>query len=135
VKPADQARFPVLVREPPRTWWLRGGPYRRFAAREVTSMFGAAFSALLIALLLSLSLGRHAYLSFLRFLGGPAILGVTSLILAALLYHTATWFRLTTRIVVIRLGRRTLPRNVILAGLVGVWLAVSAVLAYFLVWF
>jgi fumarate reductase subunit C len=128
-------RYPVLVPRPSRTWWLKAGPYRRFAAREITSMFAAIFSGLLLAFLLALSLGQHSYQSFLRFLGSPGMLAVSSLILVALLYHTATWFRLTTHIVVIRLGRRTVPRNAILAGLVVVWLAVSAAVGYFLIWF
>ena len=128
-------RYPVLVRTPSRTWWLRAGPYRRFAAREITSMFAALFSALLIAFLFALSLGPHAYGRFLSFLGSTGMLAASSLILAAVLYHMATWFRLTTHIVVIRLGGRTVPRNAILAALVVAWLAVSAVVAYLLIWF
>jgi len=65
----------------------------------------------------------------------PGMVALSALILAALLYHTATWFRLSTYIIVVRLGRRTVPRGVLLAGLVGAWLAVSAAVAYFHIWF
>lgn len=128
-------RYPVYVPKQPKTWWLRSGPYRRFAAREITSMFAAMFSGLLLAFLLALSWGRQTYLDFLRLLDTPAMVAFSSLILAFLLYHTATWFRLTTHIVVIRLGRRTVPRTALLAALLVMWIAVSAVVAYFHIWF
>jgi fumarate reductase subunit C len=127
VKPEGGSRYPVLVRTPHRTWWLASKPYRRFAAREITSMFGAMVSVLLVVMLFTLWRGPHAYASFLRFLRSPWTL--------ALMYHTGTWFRLTTHILVVRLGRRQLPRGAVLAGLVGVWLVVSAVLAFFMIWF
>ena len=64
-------RYPVLVRTPSRTWWLRAGPYRRFAAREITSMFAAAFSVIMLLFLFGLSRGPRAYGSFLRWLQTP----------------------------------------------------------------
>jgi fumarate reductase subunit C len=63
------------------------------------------------------------------------MVALSAVILAALLYHTATWFRLTAHIVVIRLGRRTVPRSVLLAALVVAWVAVSATVAYLHIWF
>src|SRR5207237_6169409 len=41
--------YPYYVRKYPRGWWLRRGPYLRFAAREITSMFAAIVSGFLIA--------------------------------------------------------------------------------------
>jgi fumarate reductase subunit C len=127
--------YPVYVPKQPRTWWLRTGPYRRFAAREITSMFAAAFSLLMLLLLFALSRGPQHYEGFLRWLKVPWVVAGSVVILVALLYHTATWFRLTTHILVIRLGRRVLPRAAVLAALVGAWVAVSAAVAYFHVWF
>jgi fumarate reductase subunit C len=98
-------------------------------------MFGAMVSLLLLAMLFTLWRGPHAYASFLRFLRSPWTLALSVATLLALLYHTGTWFRLTTHIVVVRIGRRQLPRGAVLAGLVGVWLVVSAVLAFLLIWF
>jgi fumarate reductase subunit C len=98
-------------------------------------MFAAMLSGLLLAFLFALSSGRQAYEGFLRLLDTPGMVALFGLILAALLYHMATWFRLTTHIVVIRLGRKTVPRGALLAALVGAWVAASAVVAYFHVWF
>ena len=135
MRPERRAPYPVYVRKVPRTWWLRTGPFRRFAAREITSMFAAAFSVMLLLFLFALSRGREAYDGFLRWLKLPGVTAVSAVILVALLYHTATWFRLTTRILVIRLGRTTLPRTAIAGGLVAAWMGASVVVLYFHVWF
>jgi fumarate reductase subunit C len=98
-------------------------------------MFAAMFSGLLLAFLLALSWGRASYQGFLRLLDTPGMVAFSAAILVALLYHTATWFRLTTHIVVIRLGRRTVPKSALIAALVAAWMAASAVVAYFMIWF
>jgi fumarate reductase subunit C len=135
VTPEADRKYPVYVPKQSRTWWLRPGPYRRFAAREITSMFAAMFSGLLLAFLFALSWGRRSYEDFLRLLNTPAMVALSAVILVFLLYHTATWFRLSTHILVIRLGRRTVPRGAILAALAGAWIVASTVVAYFHIWF
>ena len=132
--PEDRPRYPVYVRKTPRTWWLRTGPFRRFAAREITSMFAAAFSGLMLLYLFALSRGREAYDGFLRWLKVPVVVAVFAVILVALLYHMGTWFRLTTRILLIRLGRRTMPPSAIAGVLVAGWLGASALVLYVHVW-
>ena len=126
--------YPVYVRKYPLTWWLRPGPFLRFAAREITSMFAAIFSGLMLLFLFALSRGRDHYEGFLRWLKLPAVIAVSAIVLAALLYHMATWFRLTTHILEVRLGGKPLPRRAVLTGLIAVWLAVSAGVAYLSVW-
>ncbi|MGH2554850.1 MAG: fumarate reductase subunit C [Actinomycetota bacterium] len=128
-------KYPVYVPRQSRTWWLRTGAYRRFAAREITSMFAAIFSGLLLAFLFALSRGPQAYRDFLGLLDSRVMVALSALILVALLYHTATWFRLSTYILVVRLGRTTVPKRVVLAGLIGAWLVASAAVAYFHIWF
>jgi fumarate reductase subunit C len=128
-------RYPVYAKRPSRTWWLRTGPYRRFAVREATAVFVGVFSVLLLLLLFALSRGRPAYEGFLRWLQLPAIVALSVVILVATVYHTATWFRLTSQILVVRLGRRVVPRGVVTFGLVTLWLAVSAAVAYVTIWF
>jgi len=127
--------YPLYVPKYPRSWWLRKGPYRRFAAREITSMFSAAVSATLLAFLFALSRGPKAYEAFLRLLDSPWMIAASAITLTALLYHTATWFRLTTHIVVVRVRGQTLPRGLLIVALSVAWLGASAVVAYFHVWF
>lgn len=123
-------RYPVYVKRPSRTWWLRTRAYRRFAAREATSLFAAAFSVILLMFLLALSRGPEAYAGFLRWLERPGTVVLAAVIFAAILYHAGTWFRLTSHILVVRLGRLVVPRNVVIGGLVAVWLLVSGLVLY-----
>jgi fumarate reductase subunit C len=135
VSRGDRARYPAYVPEYPRSWWLHTGPYRRFAAREITSMFAAAFSGLLLLFLLALSRGREAYEGFVRWLKLPAVTAVFAVILVAVLYHALTWFRLTAHIQVVRLGRRVVPKSVVITGLIGIWMLASVIVAYIHIWF
>jgi fumarate reductase subunit C len=135
VKAEPDPRYPFYQRKIPRTWWLKNGPFRRFAAREFTSMFAAAFSILLLLFLFALSRGQTAYEGFLRWLDGPVAIAISAVILVAVLYHTATWFRLSTRIIQIRVRGKVLPSAVVLAALVAAWIGASAIVLYFLVWF
>jgi fumarate reductase subunit C len=135
VKADAPGRYPVYVPKIPKTWWLRTNPYRRFAAREFTAVFAAAFSIILLLFLTALSRGKAAYEGFLRWLQLPAVVLLSSIILVAMLYHAATWFRLTAHIQEVRLGRSAIPRWVVVATLSTAWIVVSLVLAFFYVWF
>lgn len=126
----ERRRYPVLVRRPSRTWWLRTRAYRRFAAREATSLFAAAFSMILLLLLFALSRGRGPYEGFLRWLERPGTVILLAVILVAILYHVGTWFRLTSHILVIRIGRLVVPRKVVVGGLVALWLLLSGLVLY-----
>jgi len=128
-------RYPVYVPKVPRTWWLRSAPFLRFAARELTAVFAAAFSVILLLFLSALSEGRDAYAGFLRWLRLPGIVAFSAIILAAMLYHAVTWFRLTAHIQEIRLGGRLVPRGIVVAALIVVWMVVSVMVAYLHVWF
>ncbi len=127
--------FPVYVPEVPRTWWLRTGSFRRFAAREFTAVFAAAFSVILLLFLSALSQGREAYEGFLRWLELPAVVAFSAVILVAVVYHALTWFRLTAHIQVVRVGKKVVPRETVVAALSVIWIVVSAVVAYLHVWF
>ncbi len=130
----QDGRSPAYVRPMPRTWWLRTHRYRRFALREITSVAVAASSVILLTLLFALSRGRDAYEGFLGWLDSSGAVVLSAIILVGVLYHTITWLRLTAHIQVVRLGRRVLPRRLVLAGLLTLWVAVSAIVAYLHIW-
>ena len=135
MRAGDGRRYPVYVRRPSRTWWLRTAAYRRFAFREATAVFAGAFSVILLLFLFALSRGREAYEGFLRWLQLPGIVVLSAVIVVATLYHMGTWLRLTSQILVVRLGSRVVPRNAVTAGLVALWLVVSGLVAYLTGWF
>lgn len=127
-------RYPVYVPKVPRTWWLRTAPFRRFAARELTAVFAAAFSIVLLLFLSALSRGEESYEGFLRWLQLPGVVVLSSIIFVAMLYHAVTWFRLTAHIQEIRLGPNAVPRGAVVAALFAIWVVASAVVAYLLAW-
>lgn len=131
---SDRSRGRGYVEPMPRTWWLRSGPYRRFAARELTSLFVLAFTILLLLFLVALSRGRAAYEGFLGWLNSAGAMALFAAILAAGLYHTLTWLRLSAQVQVVRLGDRVAPRSVVTASMALGWLAISAAVAYVHVW-
>lgn len=128
-------KYPTYVRTVPRTWWLRTGPYRRFAAREFTSIFAAAFSIILLLLLNSLSQGPGEFAQFLRWMALPGVMALSAAIVLATVYHAVTWFRLTSQILVVRLGRRVVPRHLVVAALLAVWAGATAAVVYLHIWF
>lgn len=131
----ERRRYPVYVKRPSRTWWLRTRAYRSFAAREATSLFAAAFSLILLLFLFALSRGRQAYEGFLRWLEWPGTVVLSVVILVAILYHAGTWFRLTSHILVVRIGRLVMPRKVVIGALFALWLLVSGlVLSLYAFW-
>jgi succinate dehydrogenase subunit C len=128
-------KYPVYVPKPSPGWWLSERGYRRFAAREFTSVFAAAYSVILVLFLFAVSRGRQAYDGFVQWLRLPGVLLLHIVVLAAMLYHAGTWFRLTSQAVVVRVGRRVVPRGAMLGFLIGAWILVSAAVTYFYIWF
>lgn len=131
----DGPRYPVYSKPPPRTWWLQNPAYRRFAAREATSIFAGAASVLLLLFLFALSRGPEAYEGFLRWLKSPGVIALSAIILVALLYHVATWFNLTSKILLVRLGPLTVPPRLTVVALAAVWAGLSGAVLYFHAWF
>jgi len=127
-------RYPVHVPKMPRAWWLKTAPYRRFVARELTSVFVAAWSVILLLFLFALSRGPEAYEAFLRWLGLPAIIALSVVTLGAVVYHTGTWLRLTAHVLAVRFLGKAVPGPIKVGALVVALIVASAVVAYFHVW-
>lgn len=113
-----------------RTWWLDKRAYLLFMLRELTSVFIAAFLALSLVQLSQLAQGAEAYAAFLQRLASPWWVGFHLLALVAALYHSITWFNLTPKVMVVRIGEERLSPIVIAASTYVAWLVVSAVVAW-----
>lgn len=114
----------------PSTWWLQNRAYFLFMIRELTSVFIAAYAMLLLILLYRLNAGRDAYESYLRFLATPGMVIFHVIALAAALFHTVTWFNLTPKVLVVRMGAQRVPAAVIAGVNYAAWVAVSALVAW-----
>ncbi len=52
--------------------------------------------------------------------------------LAFVLYHTITWFNLTPKILVLRIGEERIPQLLVAGTFYAGWIAVSALIAWLL---
>ena len=104
---AEKARlyYPKM----PVTWWLRNLRYFLFMMRELSSVFIAIFLVVFLVQIAALARGPEAYTTFMRKLESPGwiIFHVVALLFA--LYHSYTWFDLTSKVQVVRLGGRQVP--------------------------
>jgi len=116
----------------PLLWWLGTPAYVRFAIRELTCVFIAAYVILLLILVQRIATGPAAYEAYLRWLLSPALLGFHVVALAAAVYHTLTWLRLAPLAVVVRVRGRRVPPSAIIAGNIALWIVISVVLGWVL---
>jgi fumarate reductase subunit C len=91
----------------------------------MTSVFIAAFLVLYLVQLFELSRGAQAYAAFLERLRSPGWVLFHVVALLAALYHSITWFNLTPKAIVIRLGEERVS-PVLIAGInYLIWLVLS----------
>lgn len=115
---------------PPRfNWWLGNRAYTLFVLRELTSVFIAAYAVLVLLLLRNLVAGRDAYEAYLRWLTTPGMAAFHLVALAAALYHSITWFALSPKAMVVRLGDRRVPARFVVGANYAAWLAASVMVA------
>jgi succinate dehydrogenase subunit C len=120
-------------RRVPLMWWARRRSYTFFILRELSSVFVAVFVVELLFLVRAVAHGPSAYQSFLDTMANPAMILLNVVALAFLLLHAITFANLTPRAMVVRLRGRRVPSRVILAGVYGGWLVVTAFLAWLVV--
>jgi fumarate reductase subunit C len=107
-------------------WWLEKRSYFVFMMRELSSLFVAWTVVFLLVLLGAVAGGEDDYRSFLDWAASPWVVVLNLVALGFLLLHTVTWFDLTPKAMVVRLGGRRVSAAVILASQYAGWAAVSA---------
>lgn len=100
----------------PANWWLQNRFFIGYMVREATSVCVALYCVLLLLGLYRLAQGEEAWNGWLEAISNPLAVVFHCLVLAAVLYHAVTWFRLAPRIMVVRLGDRVLPEKVMLVA-------------------
>jgi len=112
----------------PATWWLTRRAYFLFMLRELSSVFIAIFLVVFLIEIYQLSRGPAAYAAFVQRLASPGwiIFHVVALLFA--LYHSFTWFSLTSKVQVVRVGRRQVPPPLVTAANLAVWIVLSIVI-------
>jgi len=96
----------------------------------MTSVFIAAFLVLSLVQLSQLARGAEAYAIFLERLASPWWIGFHVLALVAAVYHSITWFNLTPKVMVVRMGEERLAPVLIAASNYVLWLLISVVITW-----
>ena len=101
--------------------------------RELSSVFIALFLVVYLIQIYQLTKGSDAYIAFTQRLSSPGWILFHVVVLLFALYHSVTWFQSTAVVLPIRLGERSVPRQMVTALHIGAWAAVSlAILILFL---
>jgi fumarate reductase subunit C len=113
-------------------WWLHNRAYFSFIVRELTCIFVGAFAVLTLLQVRALGDGPDSFADFVERLSMPGFVLFNSVGLLALVMHAVTWFKAVPTTMIIRFGETRVPGQFI-SGLhyVG-WIAVSAIVAWFL---
>ena len=114
-------------------WWLSRWSYVKFMLRELSSVFVAYFIVITLLQVRALTLGPSSYARLQDWLGNPLVILLNIVGLLFLLLHSVTWFNLTPRAIVLRLGGKRLPDILIIAPNYVAWLVISGVLAWIIV--
>jgi fumarate reductase subunit C len=122
-----QSKPRQYVRPIPKTWWLKRPAYTKFMVRELTSGFIAAYTLLLLALCCGASEGDSFHALFTA-LSSPPSVAAHLVVLFFALFHTITFFNLTPRAIVVRIGEEKLPERMVQAVHYVGWVVVSLVL-------
>lgn len=129
VEPAESPRRP-FHRPISRTWWLERTPYLLFVVRELTSVFVAGYGVFLIWALYRLGQGPAAYAALLETLGSPVSIVLHLVALVFVLFHSVTWFNLTPKIMVVRMGEEQVSPALVAGAVYFKWVVVSALLIW-----
>ncbi len=118
------------VRPVSNTWWLQRRPYTLFIVREITSVFVAGYCAFLLYLLYRLGQGAEGYAAALEVIRSPLSVALHVMALLFVLYHTVTWFNLTPKVMVMRVGEEQISPLLIAGGVYAGWIVVSVLIAW-----
>jgi fumarate reductase subunit C len=98
--------------------------------RELTCVLIGAYSAVLVVGLMRLAQGQAAYEGFLDAMRSPVGIAFHAVAFVFALYHTASWFNVTPKAMLLQIGERRLPGGAIIGAHYAGWLVVSAVVLF-----
>jgi len=113
-------------------WWLQRWEYLRFVLRELSSVFVAYFVWLTLFQIYLLSGGPQAYARFQHLLKNPLLIALNFVSFSFVVFHAVSWFNLSARAMVVRVGGKRIPGFLISGSNIVAWLVISAVVAWFL---
>jgi fumarate reductase subunit C len=131
ITPSAAVRTTSAAYRPPRDalWFARSRNYTLFVLRELTSVF-VAWTIVFLLLLID-ALMNGTFRDFTALAAQPWMIAVNVVALVATVFHSVTFLNLAPKATVVRLDGYRLPAWMIQGGNHSLWLAVSAVIAFF----
>jgi len=112
-------------------WYWKNPYFLLYMLRELTAVLLAGYAVVLLAGLVSLSRGAETYANFLGFLTTPLSVVLHTLIFAASLYNTYTWFKVSPKATPpVYIGKSRIQDGVIIGAQYVLFIAVSIVLIF-----
>jgi fumarate reductase subunit C len=111
-------------------WWLKRGSYLVFILREMSSLFVAWFVVFTLFQIHAVSRGGEEYQEFQAWTRNPFIVLLNVVSLFFVVFHTVTWFALTPKALVVRMGGKRVPGWWLVAGNYVAWVVISALVAW-----
>lgn len=119
------SRKPYVREMSKTTWFLTQNRYKVYMLHEITSIFVAIYTAILIVGLFRLAQGPEAWHGWLAAVTSPIGVIVHILIFIFALIHTTSWFKAVPQAMRIQRGEDFVPGKLIIGAHYGVWTAVS----------
>ena len=110
-------------------WWVHKWPHAKFILRELTCLAVAFYAIVLLFQIRALTISQESYNAFLELLRTPASIVLHGVAFLFLLFHTFTWFNLSPKALVMRLGKKPVRAVVIQGANYVAWVFVSALIA------
>lgn len=109
--------------------WLERKGYALFMARELTAVFVGAYAIFLLVLAYRASQGPEAFIAFAQGLKSPVSIILHVITLAAVLYHSLTWFDTGARVKALWRGEERVNPALLATAQYAGWIVVSVVVA------
>jgi fumarate reductase subunit C len=118
-------RKPYVPQMSRTSWFMSSARYKTYMLHEVSSVFVAIYSIILIVGLFRLGESRQAWQGWLDAVTSP--LGILFHVLALIFFliHTTSWFKAVPQATRIMRGDEVLPGNILVGAHYGVFAAVS----------
>lgn len=114
-------------------WWAQQWRSFKFILRELSSIAVGYVVLILLLLLWTLSRGPESYNELMSWLKWPPVILLSAIAFLFVIYHSITWFNLAPKAMPLRLGGKRLPDWMIAAPNYVMWLAISAIIVWFLI--
>jgi fumarate reductase subunit C len=116
------------------TWWLAKTNYILFMCREATAVLVWLYLVFYLCQLSQLGQDAGTYTTFLASRGSFPWMLFHMVALVAAIYHSATWFNLTPKVIVVRRGEEKVPDGLIVGPHYAGWIGLSLAIIFIALW-